>query len=853
MNRRVKALAKFGLLMLFTTASLNATPYTPLSWQRVVDSHWNPVFIGQRKHLTWIRDQNRNFIDDEIERQFRPGDRVNVIVDLNRCLTPGEVQEVLSRFGVIDYIGKLVTFVLLNGVGFTDLPALAARPEVAMVEWRAPDVPELDVASRAIQTRKSGVYAGLSAEEVVSPLTGQPPLTGKGINIAIVDSGVDDGVGTYASLPATKFVAGFDATDPNDPGDGLRNPTDASNHGSTGAAIALGVASPGRTCRTPDPGSVADCAGVAPGAGLIDIKMWTPTYSNAEKALDWVGLNAQKFKIRIVNYAFTRCGDSDGTEALAEQANYLAATGLVFVASYGNSGVTCNNVTGNPGDRLTKAPGSASFVMAVTGSDDKGTVSRTDDTVWSNYLAGPRKDFSCLTPDPNLLLALKPDLAAPQNVTYYKSGTTYITQVVGTTPAAAVVSGAAALILEKFPSMNPESVKQLLFDYADRSRNTNLCSTTPGPWDNWDKGLGWGLLNVGGAINAAVSQSTNVRFSNCKTPSATGAGQLCELRDGKPAWNNETDISTTMTPKVNVQTQIVAKVTNDGPNTATFLVSFGVYVFATGNNRFHHIGTKQKTLNPGQADTVTIDWTPAAADHQCVQVTIAYGLDSDYTDNVTQRNILVSASVYDFRVENPFPVPARFEVKATSDRAGWRCEVSDRAFTLDPFTDCAKDVKVTFDPPLGVRPGEQATCNVAVRGTPQGGERRLIGGVTVRTYVPRPCRVYGQIVDRAGRPVRGARVTFRRVLSGAKEQRPPVTQTKAASFQKREISVVTDGDGVFSVFITPEVLQTLSVEKAGVGKGKLTLRPACGLGLPRLVLGPKGLQETTVRSWSGTD
>jgi hypothetical protein len=48
-----------------------ATAYTPLAWQGVVDGHANPAFNGQRKHLTWVRDQNRNFVDDEIEKRFK--------------------------------------------------------------------------------------------------------------------------------------------------------------------------------------------------------------------------------------------------------------------------------------------------------------------------------------------------------------------------------------------------------------------------------------------------------------------------------------------------------------------------------------------------------------------------------------------------------------------------------------------------------------------------------------------------------------------------------------------------------------------------------------------------------------
>ena len=90
-----------SLLLIFTSVPLYATAYTPLSWQEVVKSHSNPILIGQRKHLTWVRDQNRNFIDDGIEARFGPGDRVNIIIDLNRCVPPSQIREIFSRSGTI--------------------------------------------------------------------------------------------------------------------------------------------------------------------------------------------------------------------------------------------------------------------------------------------------------------------------------------------------------------------------------------------------------------------------------------------------------------------------------------------------------------------------------------------------------------------------------------------------------------------------------------------------------------------------------------------------------------------------------------------------------------------------------
>src|SRR4030095_4461498 len=157
---------------------------------------------------------------------------------------------------------------------------------------------------------------------------------------------------------------------------------------------------------------------------------------------------------------------------------------------------------------------------------------------------------------------------------------------------------------------------------------------------------------------------------------------------------------------------------NDENAPATFQVSFAVYQFGVGSNQFSHIGTKVVTLMPHTDQWVDMDWTPAAVNHQCIQVSIASGADNDYSDNLTQRNVQVLPSQYTVRVENPLFVPARLDLVATSHRAGWVCTLSERTFVLDPFTDCARDVTITFDPPVGAAPGQQADCDVAVYATP---------------------------------------------------------------------------------------------------------------------------------------
>ena len=399
--------------------------------------------------------------------------------------------------------------------------------------------------------------------------------------------------------------------------------------------------------------------------------------------------------------------------------------------------------------------------------------------------------------------------------------------------AAPHVAGVAAVILQAQPTMDPGSLKDLIKRTADTSLNVAQFPAVDPVWDN---DLGSGMLDAWAALGVAAA--TDVRFASC-VGAAANPGKPCPLAPPRPSWANDLDITTASPAQVGVANTITAQVRNDGPVAATVLVNFGVYVFAVGNNQFFHIGSQQVTIPANTTVGVNQAWTPAASNHQCVQVSIDFGLDTDFGNNVTQCNIQVAPSVFQVQIENPFMVPADLEIRPRSDREGWKWEVSEQKFRLDPFEDCPRQIRVTFDPPEGAPPGEMASCDVAVFATPEGTETPLpIGGVTVRTFVPRRCRVVGEVVDPAGKPLRGASLVF------AEQRGDP--RRRAA------VTVVTDDDGVFSAQLTPHVEQRVTLEKPGVGKGEITVRALCGVGTLKFVLSREGvklLRERIGRTW----
>lgn len=427
------------LVVAFSVAPfLAATPFTPLEWQQKVTANPNPAFIGQLKNTSWSRDQNRDFIEDEIGRRYRPGDFVDVIIDLNHCMTGSEIKEDFGKYGQVTYVVKLISSFYLKRVAFTNLRHVAERPDVAMIELQRPNRPEADTAGRAVQAHKSNTYAGKSAEDL--------GLDGSGVTIAFVGTGISSPHNANSVTAMTqltgKYVAGYDASNPADPGDGSTDPQDIEAvggsvqnpphyHESYMAVLAVGSAAPaGTRCEPPTDGSAnGNCTGIAPGAKYVNVAQCSvqngcdSTYGPI--ALDWIGSYAAQNPqqhIRVINLSYTNgdtCPNDDGSSSVAEQANYLAANGLAVVASMPQN-PDCGNTSTVP-TRMVLAPASASFAIAVNAIDDKGTVARSDDTAWSATVKGPRCDYDSSCPsssnNPNVapgnLYALKPDVAAP--------------------------------------------------------------------------------------------------------------------------------------------------------------------------------------------------------------------------------------------------------------------------------------------------------------------------------------------------------------------------------------------------------------------------------------------------------
>ena len=324
--------------------------------------------------------------------------------------------------------------------------------------------------------------------------------TGKGIGVAIIDTGVN---------PSSDFLGRFTAFyDFVNAGGAFTAAYDDNGHGTHIAGL---IASNGAL------GSAY--TGVAPDAHIVVMKVLDKTGSGKTSdvidAIDFAVANRQTLGIDIINLSLGHpIYESATTDPLVQAVEAASRAGVIVVAAAGNIGV--NPTTGQSGYAGITCPGNAPSAITVGTSDDANTVDRSDDRVTPYSSAGPTW-YDALP---------KPDLVAPGHhlvsdattkeylyITYpqFRVDTNHI-MLSGTSMSAAVVSGALAVVLEATrtanryplnPSLTPNAAKAILQYTA-----IPLSDDSGAQYDWLHQGAG--ELNIGGAaaLAAAIDTST---------------------------------------------------------------------------------------------------------------------------------------------------------------------------------------------------------------------------------------------------------------------------------------------------------------------------------------------------------
>ncbi|MGW5426313.1 S8 family serine peptidase [Streptomyces sp. NPDC004059] len=252
-------------------------------------------------------------------------------------------------------------------------------------------------------------------------------LTGKGVTVAVLDTGVDL---THPDLKdrvsATKsFIDGQEVADRNGHGTHVTSTVGGSGAASDGAE-----------------------KGVAPDATLAVGKVLSDQGSGSESqiiaGMEWA---ARDVHARIVSMSLGSTEASDGTDPMAQAVNTLSEeTGALFVVAAGNTGAPSS----------IGSPGAADAALTV------GAVDSADQAAYFTS-AGPRYGDN----------ALKPDISAPGvDILAARSqltdGSGYYTSLSGTSMATPHVAGVAALLAQEHPDWTGTQLKDALMSSSKR-------------------------------------------------------------------------------------------------------------------------------------------------------------------------------------------------------------------------------------------------------------------------------------------------------------------------------------------------------------------------------------------------
>lgn len=275
-------------------------------------------------------------------------------------------------------------------------------------------------------------------------------VTGKGIGIAIVDTGL-----SFHPDYKDRITGWFDALQHR------QVPYDDSGHGTHVAGIAAGSGAVSHFLYT----------GIAPEAELIGVKVLNQkgngNIADIMKGLDWILANHKKKNIRIVNISIGTNDNKIFDEQcdFVKKVEYLWDNGIVIVAAAGNNG---------PAPQSISAPGNSRKIITAGSYSTRQT------------LREMKQDHS--GNGPTRLCVKKPDVIAPGRRVIscapypFKNGRSYSIKS-GTSMSTPIVSGAVALLLSQYPEMSPREVKI-------RLKNSSTDLHLP------HERQGWGLLNI---------------------------------------------------------------------------------------------------------------------------------------------------------------------------------------------------------------------------------------------------------------------------------------------------------------------------------------------------------------------
>ncbi|MEU9161396.1 S8 family serine peptidase [Streptomyces sp. NPDC048424] len=356
----------------------------------------------------------------------------------------------------------------LKGIGGA---ALTTEKRQARTFWT-------DVAPQGSATLGAGVAklwldgrVKASLKESV-PLIGAPEAwaagyTGKGVKVAVLDTGIDVNHPDFAGL--------IDGTASFVPGEAV---TDVNGHGTHVAStiVGSGAASGGAN------------KGVAPGADLVVGKVLGGAEGSGQDSWVMAGMQwAAESGADVVNMSLGDSYPTDGSDPMSLTVDALSAQyGTLFVIAAGNAG-----------PESISAPGAAASALTVAATDKQDQLASFSST-------GPLAFSGGMKPD---IAAPGVDITAARSQEMTDGGEGLYRTISGTSMATPHVVGAAAILAQQHPDWTGARLKE------------HLMSTAKGLGDRYSPyEVGTGRLDVAAAVRTTVRGTGSLFFGNYTWP-----------------------------------------------------------------------------------------------------------------------------------------------------------------------------------------------------------------------------------------------------------------------------------------------------------------------------------------------
>jgi serine protease AprX len=314
---------------------------------------------------------------------------------------------------------------------------------------------------------------------------------GAGISVAIVDTGLAQHAGIFKDLegkPKDRILGWVDFVE------GRPAPHDPNGHGTHIAGIIANS----------QINSNGEWNGIAPGVRLVGVRVLNEegygTYEKVIEGIEWVINHKDELNIKVLNLSLiSQVHSPYWADPLNQAVMQAWAHGITVVVAAGNAG---------PSPMSIGVPGNNPYVITVGAFTDNFTPENwNDDYITPFSAAGPTLDGfakpDIVAPGAHMVSTMLPYSYISQDHEANRLTSHYFSMA-GTSQAAAVASGAAALVLSHNPDLSPDEVKFRLmftaFPWVDPESTDALYSV-------WQQGAG--RISTPDAVYADIDGSAN--------------------------------------------------------------------------------------------------------------------------------------------------------------------------------------------------------------------------------------------------------------------------------------------------------------------------------------------------------